>query len=321
MTPRDHISVAAPATVANLTVGFDCLGLALGAADWSGWSSGAHGTPGVTLAAIHGARRPSHGGGAERERGGCTQSVPQGARRGSWGVALTVHKAVLAGQRHRVERRFGRERRLRRGRAGRRQTSSPEELLPTGPGRRAGRQRRPARGQRGAGPALEGCASWAPDGRVDRLPPPDWHLTVVHPAGRHRDGGGARRAARRTSRMTDALQQMARLGRFVHCCHTGDAHGSRALPSRTSSRSRTASRSSPTSMKSNGHAALDAGARAGGISGSGPSSYWVSLDRRHGRGRGPGDLGRLPPRRPAQATRCIVGTIAARGAHVLSDDA
>ena len=29
MSPRDHISVAAPATVANLTVGFDCLGLAL----------------------------------------------------------------------------------------------------------------------------------------------------------------------------------------------------------------------------------------------------------------------------------------------------
>ncbi|MDB4787160.1 homoserine kinase, partial [Flavobacteriales bacterium] len=53
MTPREHISVAAPATVANLTVGFDCLGLAL-ERPLERLDLKRTDTPGVTIAAIHG---------------------------------------------------------------------------------------------------------------------------------------------------------------------------------------------------------------------------------------------------------------------------
>ena len=42
---------------------------------------------------------------------------------------------------------------------------------------------------------------------------------------------------------------------------------------------------------------MNAGARAGGISGSGPSSYWISFDNDHRQGHRPSHLHGLPPSR------------------------
>ena len=72
-------------------------------------------------------------------------------------------------------------------------------------------------------PALfGGLCLCLPDGRIDRLPAPDWHLTVVHPQVVIKTAE-ARAVLPKEVLMPDALHQMARLGHFVHCCHTGDA--------------------------------------------------------------------------------------------------
>ena len=80
MTPREHLSVAAPATVANLTVGFDCLGLAL-ERPLERLDLRRTDTPGVTIAAIHGCDGlpldPSR-----NVSGKAAQSVLQSSRRG-----------------------------------------------------------------------------------------------------------------------------------------------------------------------------------------------------------------------------------------------
>ena len=94
MTPREHLSVAAPATVANLTVGFDCLGLAL-ERPLERLDLKRTDTPGVSIAAIHGCDGlPMDP--ARNVSGKAAQSVLQHLGV-AWGVELTIHKAVLPG--------------------------------------------------------------------------------------------------------------------------------------------------------------------------------------------------------------------------------
>ena len=94
MTPREHISVAAPATVANLTVGFDCLGLAL-ERPLERLDLRRTDTPGVSIAAVHGCDGlPMDP--ARNVSGKAAQSVLQ-TLGVPWGVELTIHKAVLPG--------------------------------------------------------------------------------------------------------------------------------------------------------------------------------------------------------------------------------
>jgi homoserine kinase len=76
--------------------------------------------------------------------------------------------------------------------------------------------------------------------------------------------------------MKDALHQMAQLGHFVHCCHTGDAmEAAFALQDVLAEPHRIPLQPHFNEVQA---AAMNAGARAGGISGSGPSSYWISFD-------------------------------------------
>ena len=125
-------------------------------------------------------------------------------------------------------------------------------------------------------PALfGGLCLCTPDGRIDHLPAPDWHLTVVHPQTVIKTAQ-ARAVLPSDVLMKDALHQMAQLGHFVHCCHTGDSteaalalHDVLAEPHRIPLQPH---------FKEVQAAAMNAGARAGGISGSGPSSYWISFD-------------------------------------------
>ena len=93
MSPRDHISVAAPATVANLTVGFDCLGLAL-ERPLERLDLKRTDTPGVTIREIIGADLPME---VEHNVSGMAARSVLNTLGVEWGVELTIHKAVLPG--------------------------------------------------------------------------------------------------------------------------------------------------------------------------------------------------------------------------------
>ena len=270
MTPREHLSVAAPATVANLTVGFDCLGLAL-ERPLERLDLKRTDTPGVTIAAIHGCDGlPLDP--ARNVSGKAAQSVLQHLGV-AWGVELTIHKAVLPGSgigssaASAASAAFGVA-----ALAG--ADLKPHELLPL-----ALDGEQIASGARHAdnvAPALfGGLCLCTPDGRVDHLPAPDWHMTVVHPQTAIKTAE-ARAVLPYHVPMQGALHQMAQLGHFVHCCHTGDAmEAAFALQDVLAEPHRLPLQPHYSAVQ---QAAIEAGARAGGISGSGPSSYWISFD-------------------------------------------
>ena len=307
MTPREHLSVAAPATVANLTIGFDCLGLAL-ERPLERLDLKRTDTPGVTIAAIHGCDGlPLDP--ARNVSGKAAQSVLQHLGV-AWGVELTIHKAVLPGSgigssaASAASAAFGVA-----ALAG--ADLKPHELLPL-----ALDGEQIASGARHAdnvAPALfGGLCLCTPDGRVDHLPAPDWHMTVVHPQTAIKTAE-ARAVLPYHVPMKDALRQMAQLGHFVHCCHTGDAtEAAFALQDVLAEPHRIPLQPHFNEVQA---AAMNAGARAGGISGSGPSSYWISFDNTTATAIG-------------QAISTVflqegldhhvhVGRIASRGAHIL----
>ena len=306
MSPRDHISVAAPATVANLTVGFDCLGLAL-ERPLERLDLKRTDTPGVVIREIIGADLPME---VEHNVSGMAARSVLQTLGVEWGVELTIHKAVLPGSgigssaASAASAAFGVA-----ALAG--ADFRPDELLPM-----ALDGEQVASGARHAdnvAPALfGGLCLCLPDGRIDNLPTPDWHLTVVHPQTVIKTAE-ARAVLPQDVPMPDALHQMARLGHFVHCCHTGDAmEAAFALEDVLAEPHRIPLQPHFKDVKA---AAMQAGARAGGISGSGPSSYWISFDADTAQSVG-------------QAISNVfllkgldhhvhVGRIASRGAHIL----
>jgi len=269
MTPRDHISVAAPATVANLTVGFDCLGLAL-ERPLERLDLKRTNTPGVKIQEIIGADLPME---VEHNVSGMAARSVLNTLGVEWGVELTIHKAVLPGSgigssaASAASAAFGVA-----ALAG--AELKPHEILPM-----ALDGEQVASGARHAdnvAPALfGGLCLCTPDGRIDHLPAPDWHLTVVHPQTVIKTAE-ARAVLPESVALKHALDQMAQLGHFVHCCHTDNAmEAAFALEDVLAEPHRIPLQPHYADVKA---AAMLAGARAGGISGSGPSSYWISFD-------------------------------------------
>ena len=307
MTPREHLSVAAPATVANLTVGFDCLGLAL-ERPLELLDLKRTDTPGVTIAAIHGCDGlPLDP--ARNVSGKAAQSVLQHLGV-AWGVELTTHKAVLPGSgigssaASAASAAFGVA-----ALAG--ADLKPLELLPL-----ALDGEQIASGARHAdnvAPALfGGLCLCTPDGRVDHLPAPDWHMTVVHPQTAIKTAE-ARAVLPYHVPMQDALHQMAQLGHFVHCCHTGDAmEAAFALQDVLAEPHRIPLQPHYSAVQ---QAAMEAGARAGGISGSGPSSYWISFD--NSTAKAVGQAISQVFLQEGMDHHIHVGRIANRGAHII----
>ena len=307
MTPREHLSVAAPATVANLTVGFDCLGLAL-ERPLERLDLKRTDTPGVTIAAIHGCdglpMDPTR-----NVSGKAAQSVLQ-ALGVQWGVELTIHKAVLPGSgigssaASAASAAFGVA-----ALAG--ADLKPHELLPLAlDGEQIASD---ARHADNVAPALfGGLCLCTPDGRVDHLPAPDWHITVVHPQTAIKTAE-ARAVLPYHVPMQDALHQMAQLGHFVHCCHTGDAmEAAFALQDVLAEHHRLPLQPHYSAVQ---QAAMEAGARAGGISGSGPSSYWISFDNTTAKA-----IGQAISQvflQEGMGHHIHVGRIANRGAHII----
>lgn len=269
MTPREHISVAAPATVANLTVGFDCLGLAL-ERPLERLDLKRTDKPGVVIRDIFGANLPKE---VEQNVSGMAAQSVLNTLGVEWGVELTIHKAVLPGSgigssaASAASAAFGVA-----ALAG--AELQPHEVLPM-----ALDGEQVASGARHAdnvAPALfGGLCLCTPDGRIDHLPAPDWHLTVVHPQTVIKTAE-ARAVLPESIALKHALDQMAQLGHFVHCCHTGDSmEAAFALKDVLAEPHRIPIQPHFLDVQ---HAAIEAGARAGGISGSGPSSYWISFD-------------------------------------------
>ena len=269
MTPREHISVAAPATVANLTVGFDCLGLAL-ERPLERLDLKRTDKPGVVIRDIFGADLPKE---VEQNVSGMAAQSVLNTLGVEWGVELTIHKAVLPGSgigssaASAASAAFGVA-----ALAG--AELQPHEVLPM-----ALDGEQVASGARHAdnvAPALfGGLCLCTPDGRIDHLPAPDWHLTVVHPQTVIKTAE-ARAVLPESIALKHALDQMAQLGHFVHCCHTGDAmEAAFALKDVLAEPHRIPIQPHFLEVQ---HAAIEAGARAGGISGSGPSSYWISFE-------------------------------------------
>ncbi len=265
----ESLRVWAPATVANLNVGFDALGCALREpGEWMDFRRVSQ--PGVHL--INGPGTLLSLNVHENVAGVAAQSL-MSALDVSWGVEMTVHKSIKPGSgigssaASAVAAVVGIDALAEAG-------MRKDELLPfalDGEAVASG-----ARHADNVAPALMGGLTLVdPEGRVSALPvPQSWHVVILHPQVEIKTSA-SRVVLPSHVTLDAAVKQAAWLGKFIHELHAGreleamycledlwvGPHRSPLLPSWEATRV----------------AALRAGARAGGISGSGPSSFWVCL--------------------------------------------
>ena len=259
--------VWAPATVANLNVGFDALGCALKApGEFMEFRRVSQ--PGVRL--VNGANTalPLE---VEANVAGKAAASLLGALGNPFGVEVTVTKSILPGSgigssaASAVAAVVGIDALAEAG-------MRRDELLPfalDGEAVASG-----ARHADNVAPALMGGMTLIdPQGKVCPLPvPTSWHLVVLHPQVVIKTAE-SRAVLPDQVPLSDAVNQAAWLGRFVHDLHAGnELEAMYALEDLLVGPHRGALMPHWDACQT---AAKDAGARAGGISGSGPSSFWV----------------------------------------------
>jgi homoserine kinase len=105
--------------------------------------------------------------------------------------------------------------------------------------------------------------------------PFDWHLVILHPQIEIRTAD-SRVALPEMVPLSDAVAQSAWMGAFVAACYEGDSE--RALFSLEDLLVTPHRQGLIPHFEQMKQAALRAGARAGGISGSGPSTFWIAKD-------------------------------------------
>ena len=303
-----EVRVWAPATVANVNVGFDGLGLALHA---PGERLVARQTDsdGVRIRAIHGAPELSLD--ADANVAGVAAASLLRALGAPCGIELEIHKDIAPGSGIgssaasaaaavvAVDALLG---------GGLR----PDELLPfalDGEALASG-----ARHADNVAPALMGgIVLCPPEGAPVSIPVPEGlHLTIVHPQVEIRTAD-ARRVLPTEVPLADAVDQARWFAAFVAACYRGDAVAAAyALEDLYIGPARAPLLPCFPSVQS---AAMRAGARAGGISGSGPSTFWVTLERESAAA-----VGNAAHRVLAEAgipATIHVTQISAQGAHVL----
>lgn len=304
----NEVRVWAPATVANVNVGFDGLGLALRA---PGERMVARKTDadGVRIRAVHGA--PGLSLDAEANVAGvAAQSLLQ-ALGAPCGVELEIHKDILPGSGIgssaasaaaavvAVDALFG---------AGLR----PDELLPFALDGEA-----LASGSRHAdnvAPALMGgIVLCPPEGAPVAIPVPEGlHLTIVHPQVEIRTSE-ARKVLPTAVPLHLAVDQARWFAAFVAACYRNDAVGAAyALEDLYIGPARAPLLPCYPAVQA---AAVQAGARAGGISGSGPSTFWATLDAETAAAVGESAAAILEEAGIPAAIH--ITSIASQGAHVL----
>ena len=268
---KNRVEVWAPATVANMNVGFDALGCALTA---PGEQMILHRTAhsgDVSIRAIHGAELD-----ANPERNVATiaaKSLLQSLGN-PCGLEVEIFKSIMPGSgigssaASAAAAVVGVNELLDAG-------LRPDELIPfalDGESFASG-----ARHADNVAPALMGgLVICPPEGPPVALPaPPHWSLVILHPQVPIKTAD-ARAALPGQVSLKDASAKAAWFGAFVAACHRGDGtaaayaledllvgpHRSQLIPHFDEVRT----------------VAFEHGARAGGISGSGPSTFWVTLN-------------------------------------------
>lgn len=268
---KERVEVWAPATVANMNVGFDALGCALTA---PGERMILHRTVHsgeVRIRAIHGAELD-----ANPERNVATiaaKSLLQSLGN-PCGLEVEIFKSIMPGSgigssaASAAAAAVGVNELLDAG-------LRPDELIPfalDGESFASG-----ARHADNVAPALMGgLVICPPEGPPVTIPAPQhWSLVILHPQVPIKTAD-ARAVIPGQVSLKDAAAQAAWFAAFVAACHGGDEtaaayaledllvgpHRSTLIPHFNEVRT----------------LAFDHGARAGGISGSGPSTFWVALD-------------------------------------------
>lgn len=268
---KQRVEIWAPATVANLNVGFDALGCALS-------------TPGermvlrrtkskgeVVIHAVHGADLDTD---PEKNVASIAAKSLLDALGNPCGLELEIYKSILPGSgigssaASAAAAVAGVNALLDAG-------LRPDELIPfalDGESFASG-----ARHADNVAPALMGgLVVCPPQGPPFSIPVPEgWTLVVLHPHVSIRTADS--RAALPTQvPLADAANQAAWFASFVSACYRGDdAAAAYALEDRLVGPHRS---TLIPHFKAIQALAFDHGARAGGISGSGPSTFWVALD-------------------------------------------
>lgn len=267
MERPSRIKVWAPATVANMNVGFDALGCALTTpGEFMEFTRTEGG--GVRLVNGPGTELPLE---VDQNVAGKAASSLLNALGNPFGVEIVVTKSMLPGSgigsssASAVAAVVGVDALAQSG-------MKPEELLPyalDGEEVASG-----ARHADNVAPALFGGLSLIdPTGKVVKLPvPQSWHIVILHPQVAIKTAE-SRAALPAHVPLALAVNQAAWLGKFVHELHAGnELEALYALEDLLVGPHRTPLMPHWEDCK---RAALYAGARVGGISGSGPSSFWI----------------------------------------------
>lgn len=270
---KERVEIWAPATVANMNVGFDALGCALSAPGERMVLRRTEAKGEVIIAAVHGADLDTDP----------TNNVASIAAKSllhalgnPCGLELEIHKSILPGS--------GIGSSAASAAAAVAGVNAlldadlrADELIPfalDGECFASG-----ARHADNVAPALlGGLVLCPPQGPPVSIPVPEgWSLVVLHPHVSIRTAD-ARAVLPAQVPLGDAAEQAAWFASFVAACHRGDdAAAAYALEDKLVTPHRSALIPHFDAIQA---LAFEHGARAGGISGSGPSTFWVALDPR-----------------------------------------
>ena len=269
---KTSVEMWAPATVANLNVGFDSLGCALSAPGERMVLRRIENRGEVRIAAVHGAELDLH---PERNVASIAAKSLLNALGNPCGLELELFKTILPGSgigssaASAAAAAAGVNALLEAG-------LRPDELIPfalDGESFASG-----ARHADNVAPALMGgMVMCPPEGAPISIPAPSgWHMVVLHPQVTIRTVD-SRAVLPAEVRLTAASKQAAWVAAFVAACYEQDnAAAALALEDLLVGPHR--GRLIPHFMETRA-LAFRHGARAGGISGSGPSTFWVALSK------------------------------------------
>lgn len=272
MTPKqvEKVCAWAPATIANLNIGFDLLGLALEQPQERMWARRLAEPQRVELVLEPNSTLPQSP--LKNVAGRAALSLLQKTQ-ASFGVELSLEKSILPGSgigssaASAVAAVVATAALLNN-------TPSKELLLECaldGEELASG-----SRHSDNVAPALYGGLVLSPpQGQILSLPKPEWTLVILHPQVEIKTSE-ARAVLPEVIPLSTCTQSLAWMAQFVNACHLNNAHkAALALQDLFIGPAREPLLPYFNQCK---QAALSKGAVAGGISGSGPSSFWVCLN-------------------------------------------
>ena len=268
----EQVCAWAPATIANLNIGFDLLGLALTQPQERMWARRLSKAQKVELILEEGSTLPRS---ADKNVAGRAALSILEKTQANFGVELRLEKSILPGS--------GIGSSAASAVAA---VVATAALLPQMPSMElllncALDGEELASGARhcdNVAPALYGGLVLSHDyGQMISLPVPDWTIVVLHPQVQVRTAE-ARSVLPTTIPLATCTQSLAWMAQFIHSCHTGQ-HKEAAFALKDLFVGPAREHLIPYFDQCK-QIALSLGAISGGISGSGPSSFWICLTLR-----------------------------------------